>query len=254
MITITVSDGSLTASDSFLLIVGHTYRDAFDTVAYTGTNGTEDWSSQSWVEVGDNNNPATGDIRVSSNYLLIAGTTSNPPDEAIRRTADISGAITVTLSFDYRRISLESGDLITVGVSYDGGLTWEILDNTTFRSGNDGSWQSASYGLDSGQASNQTVIIFQVANILEGGDQLRIDNVEIWFLPPGGTTASAAQPLMARPTTPLPDHRLAQRAAALRRERPRLPLPGLPSSGRSPPPLNPSTDKRTNEQINGSAL
>jgi hypothetical protein len=81
------------------------YEDRFDTVSYSGNNGSLDWSGP-WSEVGENDGPASGQIRVGpgncteGNCLIIEG--GLLADLAVRRAADLSGFLNARLSFDLR--------------------------------------------------------------------------------------------------------------------------------------------------------
>lgn len=74
------------------------YRDQFDSVAYNNSDGSTDWSSESWTETGDNNAPGSGDILITGNRLRFQ------PDGAadtIQRTLDLDTATSATLSFNW---------------------------------------------------------------------------------------------------------------------------------------------------------
>ncbi len=152
-----------------------TYRDEFGSVSYANNDGTLNWASN-WIETNDDNNPAGGFIRV-----LDGSNVANPNQlefvwiwgETIRRTADLSGAATATLSFNWQTSSLEAGEELAIRVS-DGGAFSTLI---TF-----GGTQSGFYSIDISAFISATTII-QFENVgndwNENNDRAFIDNVQI---------------------------------------------------------------------------
>ena len=104
-----------------------TYLDNFATNSiYTGSTGTETWSTN-WVEEGETDGAGAGDIRVASNRLSITTTTVG---EAIYRQANLTGALSATLSFTLVANGIGSGrtDAIVLEISSNGGTSYTTLD------------------------------------------------------------------------------------------------------------------------------
>lgn len=73
-----------------------TYLDTFSNTSYSNNNGTQNFSGN-WIESNDDNDPDDGNIRVRNNALRFRRIN----DERIQRNLNISGASSVTLTFDY---------------------------------------------------------------------------------------------------------------------------------------------------------
>jgi uncharacterized repeat protein (TIGR01451 family) len=158
-----------------------TVRDEFNAQQFNNNDGTRDWSgdwqnSESGVGVIDD--PDTGDA-----YVLRVGVWV--VDGTASRAADLSGAASAELSFDYRRIDLENNDNYYIEVSNDGGDSWDVLD--TLSDGDDAAYQSASYDITA-YISDTTSIRFR--SDLAGGwldrDAVYFDNVQIKCPPTTG--------------------------------------------------------------------
>ncbi len=97
-----------------------TYGDTFSTQDYDLNDGTALWATD-WIESGDTNNGPTAEyIRIQSNQLYMYWLWT----EDIRRTADLTGATSATLSFDYNTSSLGGSRRLGVYISNDGGTTF----------------------------------------------------------------------------------------------------------------------------------
>ncbi|MCP4202374.1 MAG: hypothetical protein GY769_10635, partial [bacterium] len=107
-----------------------TYRDEFGAIAYDGTDGSIDWSSSPWIEVdAAGSGPAAGKVQVVSGELRLNGTPSGV-DPSIAREADLSGAATAALRFDFRTgTGVEvAEDLVVIEVSANGGTDYSVLE------------------------------------------------------------------------------------------------------------------------------
>ena len=98
-----------------------TFRDNFSSRSYSNNDGNTNFSTN-WIETNDNNNPNNGRIRITGNQLRFRELDRN--DESIRRSANIAGAASATLSFDWQTVGLEnrwwSNEGLDVEVSSDG--------------------------------------------------------------------------------------------------------------------------------------
>jgi MSHA biogenesis protein MshQ len=156
------------------------FRDEFNSIAYTGSDGTGTWSTN-WLEINESDGASSGDEQVvsddGSNRLRVQD--NDGGGEGVQREADLSDAVSATLSFDYRRDGLDdSGDYVRVDVSANGGSSWTELDRFEGPA-TDGSYTSVNYDITSYIASN-TRIRFRSSSGLGGfSDRVYFDNVEI---------------------------------------------------------------------------
>ena len=95
----------------------NTYSDTFLTVSYSNNNGNTNFSTN-WTESNDDNSPAYGRIKITGNELRFTRIIGHN----IRRTANLSSAITAVLTFNWRASSLESGETLAIQASSDGVL------------------------------------------------------------------------------------------------------------------------------------
>jgi len=79
------------------------YLDQFQVKSHTNSDGTLDWSGDSWVEYGDGAGEVDkGDIQIKGDVLEV-----KKADNRIERGADTSGFSELVLSFDYERDKLD---------------------------------------------------------------------------------------------------------------------------------------------------
>lgn len=190
-LNINITDGTDTESaieDNDLVfsnLIQSTFRDEFSATSYSNNDGTGLWATD-WLEINEADGAGSGDIRVTTNAgsgrLQIQGNNSST-QEGVQREVDLSSFTGATLSFDYRRVSLDNGaESVSVAVSYDGGTSWNILD-TFSGPQNDTNYQSVSYNLASYTAN--TRIRFLGSASLDGsffffpGDRVYFDNIQI---------------------------------------------------------------------------
>ncbi len=157
-----------------------TFRDEFNTRVYAGNNGTLPWAGD-WQEVGETDGPTRGDVRVDtdqSDYQLRIRDNDNG-GEGVERVADLSGATTAFLSFDYRRVDLDENinDYVAVYVSSNGTIgPWTEL--ARIGTSNDGSYQSYSKDI-SDYISTNTAIRLLSSPYLDREDSVWFDNIQI---------------------------------------------------------------------------
>jgi uncharacterized repeat protein (TIGR01451 family) len=170
-----------------------TVRDEFNELQFDNDDGTRDWSG-AWQTNG------RVEVREDSGeefVLQVGGLDGwNVVNGSAWRLADLSGAGSAVLSFDYRRDDLEADNTFYIGVSSDGVSTWDVLESLT--GGHDGSYQSTSSDVTP-YVSDNTAIGFQsdFSGWLFEQDTMFVDNVEIRFQttapggsPPGLVTAA----------------------------------------------------------------
>ena len=148
-----------------------TFADTFGAVSYSNNDGSQNWAGN-WIETNDNNSASNGYIMVRNpefdlrfRYIW---------SENIRRTADLSGYSTATLSFDWVTQNLGSGESLSIEISSDGS-TYTTLSTFT------GS-QSGTFNQDiSTYISSTTTIRFAKggSDWSSNSDQAFIDNVLI---------------------------------------------------------------------------
>lgn len=161
-----------------------TYRDEFNAIDLSGSDGTLDWSTNMWEEVGESDGINSGDIVILndvSNYQLRIRDNNNG-GEGVQREADLSGATTAILSFEYRRTALDSsGDYVAVYASSNGTEgPWTELDQ--IGTSNDSSYQSYSKNI-SAYISANTAIRLRSSSTLGNFDTVFFDDIQIQCTP-----------------------------------------------------------------------
>ncbi len=151
-------------------------EDRFNTVSYGNNDGSVDWTGD-WVEVGEADGPASGDLSVV-NFNAQLRVRDN--DVSIERQADLSGAISAQLSFDYKRAKLDdASDYIALEISADGGANWTELDRFAGPA-DDEVLQATAYDVTD-FAAVDTKIRFRTSPTLGGTENLRVDNLKISY-------------------------------------------------------------------------
>ena len=103
-------------------------RDELNSVAYSGNDGNINWSNN-WQEVGEGDGASSGDVRVTSGAIRFGADGANLNGVSLEREADLSSAISATLTFDYRKQLIDDASgSISVQVSSDGGSNWTTLN------------------------------------------------------------------------------------------------------------------------------
>ncbi|MEE8343066.1 MAG: DNRLRE domain-containing protein, partial [Gammaproteobacteria bacterium] len=156
-----------------------TFRDRFDTNAFSNSDGNRLWSSD-WIEIDSTGaGPSSGKGRIVSGELRLTGTPSSSDDPSLARQADLTGYQSATLSFDFSTGSgVEAAeDSVVVEVSGNGGSSWVLLENFINEGGN--ATGSRSYNISSYIAAD-TQIRFRINSNYGGPDEyFYVDNVEI---------------------------------------------------------------------------
>lgn len=154
-----------------------TVRDEFNSVSYSGNNGTQNWSN-SWQEAGEADGPSSGFLQVISDGTMRIGD-RNGKNQLIRsltREADLSGATTATLTYDYVVGNIGSDGYVSIQVSGNGGLNWDTLAVYLY----DDVSGSESFDITSHVSSN-TQIRFAVGSERKIKMYLYVDNVQIEY-------------------------------------------------------------------------
>ncbi|MEE9232044.1 MAG: hypothetical protein V3U07_01175 [Nitrospirales bacterium] len=157
-----------------------TVRDEFGAIAYSGNDGTQNWTND-WQESGESDGPTSGKMQVAANSECAAGNCfelgggGGGPATSVTREADLSGAVSATFTFSYRRSSGGNGGNIAVEVSGNGGGSWTTLQTYTMN-GSDASQVSESFDITTYIASNTQVRFVLSGNVKR---RFRADNIEI---------------------------------------------------------------------------
>ena len=151
-------------------VADETYGDRFNTVSYGNNDGTNNFSAD-WIEVNDNNNPASGYIQIDNNELYFYYIW----DEEISRSLDLSAIHNsgrgMVLTFDLAVNNL-SGDVQEI----------QLLDDTNswvtvLTIGQNTAVGSLKYPLAPQFIHANSAIKFIAQNNWDSNDNIRIDNL-----------------------------------------------------------------------------
>ncbi len=161
-----------------------TFRDEFNTETYSANDGTLTWSGD-WIEVGESDGPTGGDEQIVNDLTDFQLRTQDNDNggEGVEREADLTGAASATLAYDYRRKNLDNTDDYTsVEISANGASgPWNELTRYP-GPGSDVSYQTISHDI-SGFISANTRIRFKTSASLGFKDAVFFDNIEIQCAP-----------------------------------------------------------------------
>ena len=156
--------------------------DDFEGVPYTfGNNsGTQNWSGE-WLEGGESDGPDAGWLKIitgmSENQSLLFAKNGL----SITRAADLSGALSATLSFEVKRFGWGFYNYLAVEVSTDGGANWIKLnivqDPTSYFQMN----KPVSYSINDYISGNTLIRFTSVFAPNDPWTTLVLDNVQILF-------------------------------------------------------------------------
>jgi hypothetical protein len=160
-----------------------TFRDEFNLQRYDQNDGSLNWTT-GWEETGEAQNPTADDIYIAAdngNYQLAV----RDDGQTIMREADLSGAATATLSFDYRRFSLDSSvEYVDVEISRDGGASWvspplyHLVGPAT-----DNAYTHVSKDISTYISGNTRIRLLTPASGMKDDDIVWFDNVQIQCSP-----------------------------------------------------------------------
>ena len=157
-----------------------TVRDEFGVIAYNGNDGVQSWIND-WQESGEADGPTSGKMQVvtdaqcaTGNCFQIGGG-GGGASTSVSREADLSGAISATLTFSYRRSAGSNGGNLKVQVSGDGGASWTNLQTYTMN-GSDASQVPQTFDITGFIATNTQVRFVRSGNV---NRFLLADNIEI---------------------------------------------------------------------------
>ena len=148
-----------------------TVRDNFETRIWSNNDGSDNWVGD-WIEVdGDSTppSPTNGNARITNGgELRLDDRPNTGGDPGVTRQANLAGATSATLSFQWRTSNnIEASDSVVVEVSANGGSSWTTLRNFTGLNG--GESGTDSYDITS-YATASTQVRLRV-NQFYGGQQ-----------------------------------------------------------------------------------
>lgn len=188
-IVTTDSNGDWTATVAFAC-----FEDDLSTVAYNNSTGALDWTTASyeWTEFSDqgdaDTDPSTDNQAIVADPLgafgnslrIVGGPAASATGRGFTRAVDLSGFNSGTLSFDYRRSSMEAADTVDVEVDYDNDGTFNDVLTTLAGIGTDATWQSASFVLDVAQIPDNPVVFrWNGNNFNFSNDEFFLDNIRV---------------------------------------------------------------------------
>ena len=173
-------------------------RDEWNSAAFTNNNGNVNWSGN-WIEVGEADGANAGDVSrvtdLSSGRLRIQDNDNG--GEGVQRQVNLGAATEATLSFDYRRVGLDSSsDYVAISVSSNGGSAWTEVDRIAGPN-NDSNYLSTNYNISAYIATN-TQVRFLSSPTMGGTDIVYFDNIDIsWPVEGTNTVLGGAPPNLA---------------------------------------------------------
>ncbi len=127
-----------------------------------------------WVEVGDDDDPGSGDVRVGEQRLRIRNR-----EQSLVRALPPGDYDRAWLAFNWARLDLENvGDYVTAEVSGDGGRTWNEIDRFQGDADDFGLHRGSYYDI-SPYVSGDTRIRFRSSSRFGSNDRVVIDNVRV---------------------------------------------------------------------------
>ena len=180
------------------LMAVETVRDEFNSVGYSGNDGTQNWAGD-WQELGESDGANTGLVEGDANPAgLEIGRVNGPADInglGLKREADLSQALSATLSLDAWVSSYDDDASVSLAISTDN-VNWTILDTYDFSSM---PTTSTAYNYDiSGYLSASTWIRFLGSGDTGSdatNDEFYADNIQIAYTTNTAPTLAGANNL-----------------------------------------------------------
>lgn len=152
--------------------------DLVNAASYANDDGDRSWSSN-WTETGDDGSPSSGDVRIESDLGALRFVIQDD-DNALTRSANLTGFPAATLSFIARRNGLENGEYVAVEVS-SGGPFVEVarFSGPT----NDAAYGSYAFDISSFISASTQIRFASPNGRMRNSDQLYFDDVRISSAP-----------------------------------------------------------------------
>jgi len=168
---------------------------------YNGSDGALSWMTD-WTEIGEANGAGSGNIQVMTdddvpgalNMLRVQGSSSGINIGAMRR-ADIARFTNATLSFDYRRESMDGGQSVSVSASSNGGSSWTVLTNLSGAATDADYITVSNLNLNAYRTTNFAVR-FLANSSMDDNDRAWIDNVQVTVMGNNVTNIGGTPPLL----------------------------------------------------------
>jgi uncharacterized repeat protein (TIGR01451 family) len=156
-----------------------TFRDEFLSRSYANNNGNAAWNG-TWTEnEGDGAQAGNIEIRFDNQGIETYMLQFSGPNNWIRREADLSGYTNATLTFRYRRESLEAGEYVAIEVATNGATGgWTELDRFD-GAATDASYTYTSYDISAYRATNTGIRFSTASGTMAADDIVWFDDVEI---------------------------------------------------------------------------
>ena len=178
------SDGTWTDSQSITVTVvdvadSGQYLDLFNSVSYSNSDGTEAWTS-SWVE------SDAGGGGASSGYFKVSGgtlyTAAHNVGNYLYREADLSNAVSASLSFSYAN-QLQNSASLVVQASSNGGGSYTTLTGLTFDEFSNPGSGTKSVDISSYISGNSRIRVYITGSETGAGKyDFHFDNVQISYV------------------------------------------------------------------------
>ena len=105
-------------------------KDRFNADSFAGNDGTLSWTG-SWSEYDvAGSGPTSGNVRVSGGVMSLRDMPDTGTEPSAARTANLAGAATATLTFDYwTTAGVDADDAVKLEVSSNGGGSYTVLED-----------------------------------------------------------------------------------------------------------------------------
>jgi len=164
-----------------------TYRDEFDVVSYSNSNGTISWTAHPWVEIGESDGPSVGFVMFETAHCSSGSCLWFDDDNpgvaiGISRRVDLSGAGLATLTFNYQfeQDIASTATEFFIEVSATGSSPWTRLATYTVDTTHS-TPQSAEFDISGHISANTTIRI--VSNGADTDNEIYVDNLQVEALP-----------------------------------------------------------------------
>lgn len=155
-------------------------RDNFDRVQWTNNDGRHRWAT-AWTETGDDGSPLTGKVAISLNLLSSGRLSFTGASGALTRSVGLPpGQIKAALSFDVRRVSLESGDYVAIEASKDG-TSWREVGRVAGPA-SDASFSRVTFNVSRYVSAATSIrLVSRLSPAPLNGDAVHIDNFNLEY-------------------------------------------------------------------------
>ena len=164
------------------------WADNFDSVSYSRQDGNMNWADN-WDENNDDDSPSGGDIRVDGTNFWLEFRQNTDADDSIQRSATVTGATNLTISYYFGDTGLDPNDDMIV--EYYDGTSW----TTTRRLDGNSNNQTYTDYIIWTPTDTTITLRFRAEDAIEAGEEARFDTVRIIDTTPNaaaGTLVSRA--------------------------------------------------------------